>query len=259
MNTLPINLFYVYSANDDGLRNELEKHLSLLRRQNIIADWHFRKISGGKEWEGQINKYLNGAGIILLLVSPDFMYSDYCYDIEMKRAIQLHEAGTARVVPVILRPVDWSSALFGKLQALPKDGKPITKWDNRDEAFHNVSQGLRQICEEIIGATGTSILRKEERQELTEVNMYCSRCGAPASERSECTGLEMFHDFVPYSRNTYCSRCGAPVGKRSECIGLEMFHDFVSYSRNAYCSRCGAPVGKRSECTGLVMCHDFVS
>ena len=228
MDTLPINVFYAYSHSDDDLRNELEKHLSLLRRQKIIADWHFRKISGGKEWEGQIDKYLNSAGIILLLVSPDFMYSDYCYDIEMKRAIELHKAGTARVVPIILRPVDWSSALFGKLQALPKDGKPITKWDNRDEAFYNVSQGLRQICGEITGTTGTSILHEKERRELTEGNKYCRRCGAPTGERSECIGLYAFHDFVSYSANTYCRRCGAPVGKRSECIGLYAFHDFVS-------------------------------
>jgi len=195
MNTLPINVFYSYSHSDDAFRNELEKHLSLLRRQGIIADWHFRKISGGKEWKGQIDKYLNSARIILLLVSPDFMYSDYCYDIEMKRAIELHEARIARVVPIILRPVDWSSAPFGKLQALPEDGKPITKWANRDEAFYNVSQELRRICEEITGTTSTSILNKKEGQELTEGNTYCRRCGAPAGERSECTGLYTSHDF----------------------------------------------------------------
>jgi hypothetical protein len=101
-----ITLFYAYSHKDEALRIKLEAHLSLLRREGVIQVWHDRKIGAGTEWEGQINDYLNSAHVILLLVSPDFVASDYCYDIEVERAMDRHHKGDARVIPVILRPVD---------------------------------------------------------------------------------------------------------------------------------------------------------
>lgn len=143
----PVEVFFSYSHKDEGLRDELEKHLSTLKREGVIAGWHDRKIGVGKEWKGEIDTYLNRAHIVLLLVSPDFLASDYCYDVEMKRAMERHEAGEARVIPVILRPCDWESTLFSKLQALPKDVVPVTSWPNRDEAFLNVAQGIRAAVE----------------------------------------------------------------------------------------------------------------
>ena len=120
----PVVLFYSYSHKDEALRRELEEHLSMLKRQGIIYDWHDRKISAGREWEGAIDANLEAANVIVLLVSSAFLASDYCYDREMKRALEKHEAGEARVIPVILRAVDWSGALFGKLQVLPTDARP---------------------------------------------------------------------------------------------------------------------------------------
>ena len=100
------------------------KHLGILKRQGVIRDWHDRKITAGTEWKGQIDHHLDTAGVILLLVSADFIASDYCYDVEMKRALERHDTGEARVIPVILRPVDgWQAAPFGKLQAAPTDGQ----------------------------------------------------------------------------------------------------------------------------------------
>ena len=96
-----------------------------------------------------IDGQLNSAAIILLLISADFLASDYCNDLEMRRALERHNAREARVIPVILRPVDWHAAPFGKLQALPKDGKPITEWKPRDKAFQDVAQGIRKTVEEI--------------------------------------------------------------------------------------------------------------
>ncbi|MBI3734026.1 MAG: tetratricopeptide repeat protein [Chloroflexi bacterium] len=145
----PIEVFYSYSKDDWRLRAKLEKHLSLLRRQRAISDWHYRKIGAGMEWKGQIDSHLNTARIILLLVSADFLASDYCYDIEMQRAMQRHEAKEARVIPVILRPCDWHSALFGKLEASPENGKPVTQWRNREEAFTNIAQEIRKVVEEL--------------------------------------------------------------------------------------------------------------
>lgn len=118
-------------------------------RFQIIKAWHDREISAGTEWANAIDENLNAADVILLLVSANFLASDYCYDIELKRAMERHEAGEARVIPIILKPVDWSGATFGKLQALPKNAKPITQWSDRDEAFLNVAQGIRRVAAEI--------------------------------------------------------------------------------------------------------------
>jgi hypothetical protein len=120
-----IEVFYSYAHRDEALRTELNKHLSLLQRQGVIAGWHDRLITAGTEWAGAIDAHFQRAQIILLLVSADFLASDYCYDVELQRAMARHEAGEARVIPIILRPVDWHTAPFGRLQALPKDGLPI--------------------------------------------------------------------------------------------------------------------------------------
>jgi hypothetical protein len=138
-------LFYSYSHRDEELRAELEKHLSLLRRSGHISEWHDRRLEPGTEWKGEIDEHLRRAQIILLLISADFLASDYCYDIEMKVALERHDRGEAVVIPVILRPVDWMSAPFARLQGLPKDARPITTWANRDEAFADVARVIREV------------------------------------------------------------------------------------------------------------------
>lgn len=146
---VPFSLFYSYSHEDEPLRDQLAKHLSLLRRHGVISAWHDRMIGAGEEWKGEIDKNLDEAQVILLLISASFMASDYCHDIEMKRAMERHDAGTARVIPVILRSVDWHKSPFARLQVLPKDGKPVTLWSDRDEAFTDVAKGIRQAVEEM--------------------------------------------------------------------------------------------------------------
>jgi hypothetical protein len=141
---VPAQLFYSYSHKDEKLRDRLEVHLSALKREGLISGWHDRKIGAGTEWKNAIDDNLKAASIILLLVSPDFLASDYCYDVELKFAMEQHEKGQARVIPVILQPCDWNTSIFAKLQALPKDAKPITKWDNRNDAFLNVVKGIRE-------------------------------------------------------------------------------------------------------------------
>lgn len=143
----PVELFISYSHVDQEMRNELIQHLSVLIRQGVISAWHDRKIFPGTEWGKEIDPRINSADVILLLVSPGFLDSDYCYDIEMKRALERHEAGESRVIPIILRSVDWHGAPFGKLQSLPKDGRPVTSWADRDEAFANIASGIRQAVE----------------------------------------------------------------------------------------------------------------
>jgi hypothetical protein len=144
-----VEIFYSYSHKDEDLRDKLKTHLSILKRQGVIADWHDRNIDVGAEWAGQIDEHLNSAKVILLLVSADFLASDYCYDLEMKRAMQRHDAKEACVIPIVLRACDWKGAPFGKLQGLPKDMKPVTSWTNQDEAFTDIARGIRQAVDKI--------------------------------------------------------------------------------------------------------------
>ena len=143
-----IEVFFSYAHKDEEFKDELVKHLSILKRQGAIAAWHDREISAGTEWAGEIDAHLNSARIILLLISSDFLASDYCYDIELTRAMERHANREARVIPVILRDVEWQGAPFGKLQALPKNAKPVTRWANLDAAFTNIAQGIRKAVEE---------------------------------------------------------------------------------------------------------------
>lgn len=142
-------IFYSYSCKDEEFRIQLQNHLTNLRREGVITEWHFREISAGKEWEGEIDRNLNSADVILLLISSDFLASDYCYDVEMTRAMQRHNAEEACVIPIILRPVEWEKTPFRKLQALPKDGKPVTRWKDQDEAFLNIAKGIRKAIEDL--------------------------------------------------------------------------------------------------------------
>src|SRR5262245_17114417 len=144
-----IKLFISYAHRDEDFRLELNDHLSNLLRQQIISGWHDRQIVPGQEWAEQIDDALNGAQIILLLISARFMASDYCYAKEMLRAIERHDAGEAVVIPIILSACDWQSAPFSKLQALPKDAKPIKNWNDRDEAWLDVVRGLRRVIESL--------------------------------------------------------------------------------------------------------------
>lgn len=149
--TNPLEPFYSYAHEDEALRDELEKHLSNLKRQGYISTWHDRNISAGREWASVINEHLHTAHLILLLISPDFMASDYCYSIEMERALERHLAGEARVIPIILRPVDWEDAPFSGLQVLPEDGRPVSssKWHSLDEALLNVVKGIRKALKDL--------------------------------------------------------------------------------------------------------------
>jgi hypothetical protein len=123
---MAIEVFISYSHKDQALREELEIHLSNLKRQDIISSWYDGDITPGAEWEPQIIERLTSAQLILILISADFIHSDFCYSIEMKRAIDRHNVGEARVIPILLRPTDWQGAPFDKLKMLPTDAKAVT-------------------------------------------------------------------------------------------------------------------------------------
>src|SRR5690348_12620457 len=123
--TPPVEVFCCYAHADEKWLRKLERHLGLLKRQGLVSLWHDRLISSGADWTEAIDTHLERASVILLLVSADFLASDYCYSIEMQRALERDAAGEARIIPILVRPVDWKSAPFAHLQALPTDAKPI--------------------------------------------------------------------------------------------------------------------------------------
>jgi len=144
-------VFFSYSHADEALRDQLEKHLIMLKRQGLLETWHDRRIPAGDDFEHAIDEHLESADIILLLVSPDFLSSAYCYDIELRRAMERHASGEARVIPVILRHCDWRESVFGKLNATPRDGKPVKSFPDLDEAFLQVAQALKGVLKATSG------------------------------------------------------------------------------------------------------------
>ena len=152
---MALEVFYSYSHRDDDLRKELETHLVVMVRNGLIKPWSDRRIEPGDDWRNQIDEHVRTAHIILLLISPDFLASDYCWDVEMKIALERHEREHAIVIPILLRPVDWSGAPFAKLQALPREAKAVTGWENRDQAFAEIAQALRETVLRFQKAPGT--------------------------------------------------------------------------------------------------------
>jgi hypothetical protein len=144
-----VEVLFSYSHQDSLFREDIERHLSLLKREGLITTWHDRKILPGSEWETDIDRHIESAAIILLLISADFIASDYCYSIELEHALARHARGLARVIPIIVRPADWHGSRIGELQALPTSGRPISAWPNRDEALLDVANGVRRVLEEM--------------------------------------------------------------------------------------------------------------
>jgi tetratricopeptide (TPR) repeat protein len=170
-----VKIFFCYAREDEALLNKLKAHLKPLQRQSLIDIWYDRDISAGTEWEQEIDRHLNAAQIILLLVSPDFMNSDYCYSIEMKRAVERHERKEARVIPVILDHVYWQVDLLNKLQALPTDAKPVmsASWHSLNEALFNVTEGIRKVVEQLTVQRAPDLpIVAEEAQPIFDLKGY---------------------------------------------------------------------------------------
>ena len=142
-------IFVSYSHKDEALRDELEVRLAMLKRQGLVDVWHDRRMLAGDRLDWSISKELDDADVILLLVSPDFLASDYCYKIEKARALERHREGTARLISVIVRPCDWEHTDLRHFLVTPKDGLPVTKWPDRDDAFLDVAKSIRKAIEEL--------------------------------------------------------------------------------------------------------------
>ncbi|WP_160145684.1 toll/interleukin-1 receptor domain-containing protein [Dictyobacter aurantiacus] len=149
MSDSSIEIFISYAHEDEKLLKKIEKQLKILKHHGDVITWHDRKINAGLEWKQEIDFHLKSANIILLLISTDFMASDYCYSVELEQALARHHNGDCRVIPVILRPTIWKNEKFSKLQALPANGKPVTNWSNKDKAFVDIAEGIQKVISEL--------------------------------------------------------------------------------------------------------------
>jgi TIR domain len=189
------SVFFSYSHADEALRDQLEKQLSLLKRQGIIDVWHDRRIGAGEDFADQIDRHIESDDIILLLVSSDFLDSDYCYEKEMMRAMERHHTGEAIVIPVILRACDWHGAPFGKLNASPPDGRPVTQYPDRDQALLEVAKAVRAAAEKL-GKKSSSTRIAAARAPLTAVPAT-----APAIQRS--SNLRLAKQFAERDKDIF--------------------------------------------------------
>lgn len=146
----PLKVFISYSHQDEKLKDELLKHLAPLKRNGLVSEWHDRKLMAGENWRSEISRNLYEADIVILIISIDFINSDYCYEIEMEQAIIRNNEGKCRVVPVLARPCLWADAPFAQIQALPRDAKPISMWSNQDEALVYIAEKLQELAKEMI-------------------------------------------------------------------------------------------------------------
>lgn len=190
-----VTLFFSYSHKDEALRDELEKHLASLKHQDIIDTWHDRRIDAGEEWATQIDDHLRSADIIVLLVSADFIASRYCYDLEMKEALRRHEAGEARVVPVILRPCDWHDLPFGKLQAATRDARAVVKFPTLDDGFLEVVQAIKTAAKLMHGNIAKVPFSQAQQPAKTLV--------VPSVSGPRSSDLRVRQSFSDHDRDTF--------------------------------------------------------
>ena len=192
-----IKLFFSYSHRDEGLRNELEVHLSSLKRQGIIETWYDRRIDAGDDVHGEISENLENADIILLLVSPYFIASDYCYDVEMTRAIERHRNKDAIVIPIILHPCDWQDLPFGCFRASPKDGLPISKHPNIYDAFLEIVKDIKNVVKKI-----APIPLTEQQMANTQIPPHEKR---PIIQSYRSSNLRIKKKFSDKEKDTFLS------------------------------------------------------
>jgi tetratricopeptide (TPR) repeat protein len=152
----PIKIFYCYAREDKRFRKMLEVYLSSIKRSHWVSSWHDGMINAGEDWERKIDEEIRAANIILLLISPDFIASDYCYGVEMERALERHDAGEARVIPIILRPTYLEDSPFSGIQALPSNGRPLTRWTDRDDAFFDIAIGIGKAVKQLLPSQRTA-------------------------------------------------------------------------------------------------------
>lgn len=192
-------VFFSYSHADEALRDQLERQLDILRRQGVIETWNDRRIDAGQDFGHEIDHHLEEADIILLLVSSDFLASDYCQDIELARALERNAEGTATLIPVILRECLWQRAPFGRLQATPTNGRAVTQWPDRDQALTEVARAIEAAAARF----GTPQQESNWRGVSRPSRAQESPAGAVAPSGPRSSNLRLAKSFIDRDRDKF--------------------------------------------------------
>jgi len=170
----PIRVFYCYASEDEKLRRELEKHLHGLQQADLITTWYDRRLQAGINWKKKVDKRIESADLIVLLISNYFLQSAYPLGIEMQKALKRNKAEENRIIPVLLSPIssiEWEKTPFNHLPLLPTGRVPVTEWQERDEAFLNVVEGMRKAVTTInissLVKSQLSLNNQDQQQEST--------------------------------------------------------------------------------------------
>jgi hypothetical protein len=153
----PLRLFLSYAHEDSNVAAELRKHLAPLRHDMVVSDWYDHDLVAGSNWDKEMQRQLENSALVLVLISSDFLASSYAYGKELVHAIDLHKRGLLRVIPVIVRNSLWQRLPLAELHVLPEGGRPISSWENRDDAFVSVVSGVERAARELLSANDTLI------------------------------------------------------------------------------------------------------
>ena len=227
----PVDVFISYSPKDAELRAELEDHLMALKRKGVIRIWHDQLIGPGQDWRAVNDEHLRSARVILLLISSNFLGSDYCYDIEMRNALERSRRGEACVIPVLLRACDLTDAPFSGLRMLPEGKIPVTSppWANHHEAWQSVARGIREAI--LILERGTTMAPMEappwEGAPATKLVLMAppveprSQPRVPLSSRQVApTALQTYYPPDPASTPVPSSPFGAGSSRQRQSHGI---------------------------------------
>lgn len=151
-NKTALCVFISYAHADEAIKQRLDAHLAPLRRMDKIASWDDGAIVPGDGWDDRIKQKLAEADIILLLITADFINSQYIWEVELRKALQRDAAGEAIVIPIFCKACDFSGMPFARLQGLPKNAAPIALAANMDEALTNVAVGIRRAVDTKLGS-----------------------------------------------------------------------------------------------------------
>ena len=197
---MTVTVLLCYAHQDKRMAGELKNHFSLLVRKEHITLWEYGNISPGSEWKQEMDRLLDKAQIILLLISASFLASDYCYSKEMQRAIERHERKEARVIPIILRSVLWEEPPLDKLLPLPDREKPISRWADRDEAYTKVAGGVARVAKDLeTGSLPDPIAERKAIMEKLDLLIANVRTKLQPEPRAQATAntLEQLSTYIP--------------------------------------------------------------
>ena len=215
--------FISYSHKNKWALELLNTHLAMLRRDKLIHAWCDKDILAGGDIDQEISERLESCELFLALVSPDFIASKYCYEREMSRALERHDLGEVRVVPIIIEPCEWEKTPLGRLKVLPDDGEPLSKWDNENEAFLDVVAGLRRILNTI--NTSDQSKHKFNKQDYDNFR-NTAFIDIRSSIKDQIAGIDhtmgIRSRFADAGKNGFTSSLVMPDDKRTISITIHM-------------------------------------